>query len=330
MKASLLKKGDVAFEFWTDATAMNAWSLAIEGGHAQPKSFLSDDGGSTWRNQRMGYLNVLDGEYVARIRLAEGEDPPPPAMVWENPKCVRVERLGEVMPAKAREKGPLLKRVRALTSWLSSSWEHTDSNRGFQYAPWDAETIFAWGRSRTGHNGRVPIVMCVHYAVAFVSCAQAARIPARCAVLMGTLNGQDGHFVAEVWFEEFAKWVMVDPNADAIFWKDGVPLSLTEIQQAGSDLSRLVEWGAGAEFQRQNPRMVQWVKDSYLKGICFRHRSLWARADFLSHPELTPPGHGSVAYCETALVLEKRDLQRGFGMFPCFAGPTYFDAPPHS
>ena len=58
--------------------------------------------------------------------------------------------------------------------------------------------------------------MCVHYAVAFVSCCQALGIPARCAAVTGALNSGPGHFVAEVWFEDYAKWVVVDPNTDAL------------------------------------------------------------------------------------------------------------------
>ena len=56
-------------------------------------------------------------------------------------------------------------------------------------------------------------------------------------------------------------------------------------------------------------------------------RYLWA-ADLLSHPEYSPPGHGSLTYCETMLVWEERDLESGFGMFPYFGDADYFDAPP--
>jgi hypothetical protein len=121
---------------------------------------------------------------------------------------------------------------------------------------------------------------------------------------------------------------MVDPNTDAILWRDGVPLSVTEIQQAGSDLSELVRWGPGTDFQRGFPHMVEFIDDNFLKGIFIQHRSIWPRADFLSHPEFSPPGHGSVAYCETSLIWEKRDLERGLVMFPYFGDAAYFDAPP--
>lgn len=325
---SLLLPGASAFEFWTDATAMNGWSLALEPRHDEPESFTTDDGGATWRNRQMGYLNVLRGEYVVRLRLEDGEDPPAPAMVWEDTDNPRLAHLRSLMPEAALAPGPLLPRVRALTAWLSASWEHTGTDRATQYAPWDAATILAWGSTKAGHSGNRPIAMCVHYAVTFVSCCQAAGIPARCAPVWGTVNGFDGHFVAEVWFHEYGKWVMVDPNLDAIAWRNGVPLSITEIQQEGEAWSAGIEWGPGIAAQRQNPRIAQWLETNYLQGICFRHRSIWPRADFLSRPELTPPSHGTTAYCETALVWEERDRDRGLDMFPYFAPPAYFDAPP--
>src|ERR1051325_4034719 len=167
LPAALVQPGPNVFDFWTDGTAMNSWSLALEGGHAEPQSFLTDDGGKTWRNEHMAYLNVLRAEYVVRVRLSEGEDPQPPSMVWENPAHPRVENLRRLMPPEAFAEVPLLKRVRALTGWLSTSWTHTGAHLATQYAPWDAETILAWGKSRRGQHGQLPIVMCVHYAVAF-------------------------------------------------------------------------------------------------------------------------------------------------------------------
>jgi hypothetical protein len=67
-----------------------------------------------------------------------------------------------------------------------------------------------------------------------------------------------------------------------------------------------------------------------LRGLWIRSRGIWARTDFLSRPELTPPGHGTTAYCETSLVWEQPLRGRGFGMFPFFAEAGYFAAPPGS
>ena len=328
VEASLLKEGANGFELWSGATAMDGWSLALEAGHPQPRSWLSDDGGDSWRNSRMGYLNAVGGEYAVRLRLAEGADPEPPPVVFEDPADPRLAALRQQLPPAALEQRPDLERVRILSAWLAESWEHTNSARGFPYAPWDAATIAAWGGARQGHDGRRPVAMCVHYAVALASACQAVGLAARCAALTGSLHGGDGHFVAEVWLDEWVKWVMVDPNSDAICWRDGVPLSIEEIQRAGGDLEALIEWGRGTAFQRTFPHMVEFIGDNLTRGVCFRCRSVWYRADFLGRPELSPPGHGSLAYCETGLVWEAGAGDRGFGMFPHFADPAYFAAPP--
>jgi len=326
--AGRLREGHNVFEFWTDSMAMNAWSLAIEAGHAQPSSFISDDGGTSWRNEKMAYLNVLRGEYIVRLRLAEGQDPPPPEMVWEDSASPRLDSLRWLMPPEALGSAPLMERVRAVASWLSCSWAHWNASRSALYTPWDPETIIAWGKAEAGHHGQRPVDMCVQYSVALVSCCQAAGIAARCAALKGTLpSAMDGHFVAEVWFPQYQKWVMVDPTLDAVLWKNGVPLSLVEIREAGSDLNDLIHWGPGVECRLREPGKRQ-VVERFSRGYCFGHRSLWPRADFLSHPEFSPSGHGTAAYCETGLVWESADLDSGYGMFSYFADADYFDKPP--
>jgi hypothetical protein len=324
----LLRAGANTLEFWNDASAMNAWALGLEGGHRDPASYVSDDGGQHWRNERMAYLNILAGEYVVRVRLAEGEDGAPPPIAWEDPRSPRLAHLRQVLPPEAVLPGPALPRVRALSTWLSTRWHHTDSGKAQQYAPWDAETLLAWGRVRTGHDGRLPITMCVHYGAAFVTCAQAAGIPARAVVTTDTVNSYNGHFVAEAWIDELGKWALVDPNLDALFFEAGVPLSAREVQAVGGAIERTIEWGPGADFQRRHPHIETFVRDNYLRGVWIRSYSIWARADFLARPELTPPGHGMTAYAETPLVWQAGLRERGFGMFPYFADEAYFAAPP--
>jgi len=325
-----LKAGANSIDIWCEAAAMTGWGLAMEHGHAQPESYVSDDAGRIWRNQKMSYLNASSGEYLVRVRLAEGDDPAPPAMAWEDPGHPRLENLRQLMPAAARdEQAPRLDRLRALSTWLSQSWTHTDSAHATLYTPWDAETILTWGSRQVGHDGRRPIAMCVHYGVAFVTACQALGIPARCAIFTGGINSFDGHFAAEAWVEEYQKWVFFDPNADAQYVKDGGPLSISEAQAAGAAIGSLVRWGPGAAGQRAVPHMETFVQDNMLKGLYLRHRSMWPRADFLAHPELTPPGHGSTAYAETNLVWTPRERDEGFGMFPYFGAADYFDAPPH-
>lgn len=331
---AFLKPGENVIELWTDATAMNAWALAIEPGSRSGGSTLSTDGGKTWRDHQMGYLNVLQGEYVIRMRLAERDDPAPPAMTFEDASSPRLESLRRLISSEILQKRSTLERVKALSTWVCEAWVHTGTALGStQNTPWDPETILAWGKTLRGHNGRKPIVHCVHYGVVFVMCAQAAGVAARCNCVEGNLDNLGGHFIAEVWLEDYRKWAMVDANLDAMFWDGNVPMSILDIQQHNAPLNPLVKWGSGTQcrlkewklcddFERQNPFHL------YLDGTTFRHRSVWPRSDFLSRPELTPPGHGTLSFCETELVWHKRDFADAFKMFPYFADSDYFDAPP--
>ena len=150
-------------------------------------------------------------------------------------------------------------RARALTTWLASSWEHTGADVAAQNTPWDPETILDWAPAQRGHNGQRPIANCIFYGVTFTSACQAVGIPARCAVFADKPDGRNGHFVAEFWAQEHEKWVMVDPNTDAHFIKDGVPMSVSEVQKSAPDLESLIEFGAGHRRSAQEPQTLSVV-----------------------------------------------------------------------
>jgi hypothetical protein len=316
------------FEFWNDAPAMNAWSIGIEHGQNNPGSFLSTDGGKTWQNERMGHLHVAAGEYIVRVRLEEGSDPPPPPFTQEDLTHLRLERIRSSLPLSVHQSRTSLEKARALASWVCTLWEYRHAGAAAQYAPWDMDTIMAWGASKKGHDNRAPVVMCVHYGIAMVTACQAAGLQARTAVFTGDINSPFGHFASEVWLPEFNKWVFVDPNLDAVFFDRDIPLSVTEIQQLGNNLQNYVRWGEGHLYQMKNPVIREWVSNVFLPGLWHTHRSTWSRADFLSKPECSPPAHGAAAYSETDLIWEEKDLHQGLGMFPYFASPAYFEAPP--
>ncbi len=327
----LLQAGDNVLEFWTDSTAMNSWALGLEAGHADPNSYVSDDSGRTWRNHHMAYLNVVRAEYVVRVRLAEGEDPAPPPMVFNDPDDPRLESLRSIMPPQALDRNlPKLERLRAISTWLASSWEHTASgpDLGVLNTPWDPETVLAWAPGQCGHNGLRPTANCIFYGVAFANAAQAIGVPARCAIFAGKPGKADGHFTAEYWSEEHQKWAMVDPNFDDFFLRDGVPLSVSELQVLGSNLEDVTERGPGAESQRPNQRVHRWFDSHERRARSLESRMVWYRADQLTRPEFSPPAHGGGgAYTETGIVWEESDKDT-WPMFPLFGSKDYFDAPP--
>ena len=325
LPATAFVAGDNQFEFWSDSYAMNSWSIAMEDGHRNPMSYVSSDGGQTWRNEKMGFANVMRGEYVVRVRLVEGEDAPPPDMVWENPNHPRLIRLRDQLPVDVFS-GAFLERVRSICTWVCTRWPYSCSDPG--YAPWDADTIMAWGQAQKGAGGLKPIVMCVHFGVTLVTACQAVGIPARCAVFSDSINGTHGHFATEIWFEELKKWVYVDSTIDAIVFEGEVPLSVKEIQQLKGGLAARTRWGLGRKFQDSNPFISQWVDQVFDPGICFNSRTIWYRTDFLSNPEFSPPWHGTTAYCETGIIIEKEDLSRDLGMFPWQLESQDFDLPP--
>jgi len=311
---------------------MNAWAIGIEPGHAEPRSFVTDDAGVTWRNHHMAYLNVVRGEYLVRIRLAEGSDPAPPPMVFNDPDNPRLESLRAILPDPALDQSlPTVARLRAISTWLASSWEHSPyrADLGVVNTPWDPETILQWAPGQCGHNGLRPVANCIFYGVAFANVAQAIGVPARCAIFAGEPGKAHGHFTAEWWSEQHHKWAMVDPNFDAMFFRDGVPQTTTELQQlTPQELHAVTEHGPGLDSQMQNERVTHWGTDGIRRSLSLQYRSVWYRADQLSHPEFSPPAHGSgSAYTEGGIVWEK-GVEDTWGMFPLFGDQAYFDAPP--
>jgi len=327
--ASVLRVGQNLVECWCDAEAMCGWSLAVDYGSGSTHSQVSTDAGRTWSSDQIGYLNIGRGEYIIRIRLAEGDDPVPPATVHEDPTHLRLGNLRMALPAEVVDQVPILPRLRALATWTSTQWPYRNEQQATQYAPWDPATILAWGKAESGHDGHLPIVMCVHYTIVFVAACESLGMSARCVVFAEDINSGIGHFVAEVWVPELDKWVLVDPNLDAMFLRDGTPLSAREVQAAPEGLSTLVSLGPGHDYQAQTPSMRTWIARYFLTGDCFRHRAVWPRTDFMSHPECSPPFHGATAYSELDLVWEDCLANKAtFGMFRYFAPQSWFDEPP--
>lgn len=325
--AGILTEGQNRVEFWSEGDGMNAWTLALDCTPAEnPGSFVSLDSGMNWSSQQLGRFSRNQGEYLVRIRMQEGEDLEPPIWVDEDFSHPRLAEIRSLLPSEVFSASNILDKIRILSSWTAQSWEYCSSAYASLYTPWDAATILAWGKAEQGQNGQRPIVMCVHYAITFITACQALGIHARASAFTEAINGFNGHFAAEVWLPDLQKWIFVDPNIDAIFYDNGQPLSVAEMHKFGPNLSPYVVFGPGYTYQIRNPSIAEFMK-IYLNGRFMKLRGLWPRADFLSHPELTPPGHGSLAYCETYFVWEPDENLR---MFPYFGDPEYFSVGPDS
>lgn len=311
----------------SSGNAMDAWSLGVDyttGGGDQ----LSIDGGNTWSADRLGHLHLAPGRYVVRARVETAEDPQPPVHVWEDRRHPMVRDFLDQLPTEALTLSDPLTTARALSTWVCRSWRYRNTGEATQYTPWDPPTILSWGAREQGHAGHLPVVMCVHYALVLTAACQALGIPARCAALTGSVNGFDGHFVTEVWSEPLGRWVMLDPTFDAVVITPDGPADLDTIRELGTEVRHHVVAGPGIEDRLTMPSQRTWFEENLLRGVCFRNRALWPRSDFLSRPDLAPPGHGATSYTELDLVWDERCRDNGFGMFRHFAGVEWFNAPP--
>ena len=111
---------------------------------------------------------------------------------------------------------------------------------------------------------------CTYYAITYVECAQALGWQARKIGVDrkhpgGYQLGSSHHGVAEVWSNQFCKWVLMDSQSNLHFEKDGVPLSAYEIRaewigNQGENVDHIV--GAPPHTSEKNPAMVWSVPDS--------------------------------------------------------------------
>ncbi len=154
-----------------------------------------------------------NGRAVSTSLPFEHEDPAHPRL-----RALRQKyRLDEVV----REGRTEFEQMVLLRDWVARQWNWTPPDG--HYPAWDADEIL----SR-------PDGMCVQFAIVYVQCCLAMGWPARFVFGKhpGTMSA--GHEVVEVWSNDFAKWVFMDPTSSRNeFCADpetGVPLSLLEVR----------------------------------------------------------------------------------------------------
>jgi len=117
---------------------------------------------------------------------------------------------------------------------------------------------------------------CTYFAITYLQCAQALGWQAR-KLGVDRLHDPDSlgsthHGVAEIWSNQFAKWVVIDAQSNLHFEKDSVPLSAWEIRaewlkNEGRDVDRVV--GVPPEHRLKNPAIVWWDRADEDETACY-------------------------------------------------------------
>ncbi len=246
------------------------------------------------------------------VRVSDGS-PPDYLVPSYNDPALPAAKIRKLLPGPLnRLQNPDWQDAWRIALWVHGAWTYRNTHAGEYYCPWRIGEILRWGGLGKGPDGQPVIAMCVHYAVAFQQCCLALGTPARLVPLMQHLNGENGHFVSEIWSRSLKKWVLIDPQAALCYLdKSGVPLNALEVAQA-ADPRALARSGPAADqlepLKNDFPHFFACTKN------LFRHIGVWRWADFYSHPEHGADGHGTTAYAESAILWLKQD--RHPPMFP--------------
>jgi hypothetical protein len=163
---------------------------------------------------------VLEWDYEKQISPVKiiMDDPDDPNMV----KLRTEYKLGKLVSGAADE----YEKLRLLTKWVHDQWTHTGNNK-----PSKSDPLTILKEAGEGEKFR-----CVEYSIVVAGCARSLGMPSRVLALkredVETAKSGAGHVVAEVWLDQFKKWVFVDGQMDAIPEENGVPLNAVEFQEA--------------------------------------------------------------------------------------------------
>ncbi len=111
----------------------------------------------------------------------------------------------------------------ALREWVSRQWRHHD---GEPYPGWDPMIILEWLRNKKPNA----CGFCVIYSQLYYQLCLALGMIARPVVMTRTETMHDGgHFVTEVYSNEYNKWVVMDVDYNVHYELYGEPLNALEL-----------------------------------------------------------------------------------------------------
>lgn len=108
-----------------------------------------------------------------------------------------------------------------LRNWVKSQWVHSIPQ---PYPPWNALIILDW--IRKGKTGG----FCAQYAVVYVQACLSLGLQAR--YIDTNCKRGTGHFLTEVWSNDYNKWVVMDPDFNIHYERNSIPLSALDLHHS--------------------------------------------------------------------------------------------------
>jgi len=211
------------------AQALAAIRQAVAAGFTDYSKYSNDTDFDSLRQdpEFKSLLAEIKAKYGPVPLVWDRSQPAPPfPVLYDDPKTpqfleMRRDFAIDAVVAGAKDD---YERLRRLTHWVSTRWEHSPNQMASKSDPL---TILREAQK----GGRF---ICREYAIVMAGVAAAYGMPARVVNLMPreVETRSEAHSAAEVWLDEFGKWVLADGQYGAIGELDGVPLSGIELQAA--------------------------------------------------------------------------------------------------
>jgi hypothetical protein len=206
------------------------WSLSLFGHAAGDEVAVGQEfqlRGQTFTLTRLVTLPYVESEYTRRFRFDS----------WKNPKLNELReqhRLDEVISRGIEEFDRQI---------LLNDWTHRQFRKFGQPSTAAQGALQILSAIEAGHT-----FFCSQYAEVFVSAAASVGWVSRPLALRrhrgaAKVGGSTEHSAAEVWSNQYGKWIMLDPTLNLYVEKAGIPLNAGEIRQAW-----FYHDGAGLEF----------------------------------------------------------------------------------
>jgi len=211
------------------AKAVAAVQACIAAGFTDASKFETDTDLDSLRSNPEFLSMVADLKVKYGPRPLEwdlGQSPPEFVAVFDPPETKELQDMRREFEIDAVVAGAKddYERLCRLTRWVSTRWEHSSDQMASKSDP---VTILREAQK----GGRF---ICRDYAIVLAGVAKAYGMPARLLNLLprDVETRSEAHSVAEVWLEQFHKWVLADGQYGAIGELDGVPLNGIELQAA--------------------------------------------------------------------------------------------------